>query len=179
MKKLLIDLCIVAVSIIAAIYIVHSGAIEHILAMTGDRILLTSLVAGLFFTSVFTTAPAIAVLGSLSHHGNIFIIAAVGGVGAVLGDYILFWFVRDHITKDASALMKGRRWRGVRHILRNRMLRRLLPIIGAFIVASPFPDEVGLALMGVSKLSTGRFLLIAYCMNALGILAIGFVAQIL
>lgn len=179
MKKLVIDLVIVVVSIIAAIYIVRSGAVEHILAMTGDRILLTSLVAGLFFTSVFTTAPAIAVLGSLSHHGNIFLIAAIGAAGAVLGDFILFSFVRNRIAKDASVLLRGKRWRGLRHLLRNRTLHRLLPIIGAIIVASPFPDEVGLALMGVSKLSVGKFLLIAYCMNALGILAIGFVALIL
>lgn len=179
MKKVLVDLLIIALSLYAAIYIVHSGAVEAALAHTGGGIILTSLVAGLFFTSIFTTAPAIAVLASLSHHGNIFLIAAIGAMGSVCGDYVLFWFVRDRVRKDATILLRGKRWRGLRHLFKNRWMHRVLPFVGAVIIASPFPDELGLALMGVSKLSTPRFLLISYCMNALGILAIGFVAHII
>lgn len=179
MKKLLADLLIVVLSVVFAIYIVRVGAVDALLSWAGNGILLASFIAGMCFTSVFTTAPAIAVFAELSSRGSIFLIAGVGGLGAMLVDLVLFSFVRYRVAKDAALLLKGPRWRGLRHVLRNRHMRRFLPVVGAIIVASPFPDEIGLALMGVSKLSTPRFLLIAYSMNVLGILGIGFVSRIL
>jgi hypothetical protein len=57
-------------------------------------------------------------------------------------------------------------------ILKKRRFRRVLPFIGALIIASPFPDEIGLALIGLSTLSRAQFLLLSYVMNTLGVLAI-------
>jgi hypothetical protein len=177
MKKVFIDIAIVAASIVFAVYIVESGAVHAMLAATGDGILLASFVAGLCFTSFFTTAPAIAVLAELSQEGNIFLIALVGALGAMLLDFVMFSFVRDRVAQDASELVRGRRWRGVRRMFKSRLMRRVLPILGALIIASPFPDEIGLTLMGAAKLTTPRFLLISYGMNFLGILLIGLAAQ--
>jgi hypothetical protein len=179
MKKVLIDIFLITLSIAAAIYIVQSGAVHAAISWAGDGVLMASLVAGLFFTSFFTTAPAIAVFVELSQEGNIFLIAPIGGLGAMLGDYLLFSLVRDHIAKDAGALLRGKRWRALRRIFKNRLMQRILPVVGAIIVASPFPDEIGLALMGISKLTTGRFLLISYVMNTLGILIIGLMVTLL
>ncbi len=177
-KKLLVDAAIVVASVMLAIYIVHSGAVELLLSLLGENVLIASFVAGLCFTSVFTTAPAIVVLVQLAKQENIFLVAAFGALGAMLFDLILFSFVRYRVVKDASELMRGPRWRGVRHVLRNRHMRRFLPIAGAIIIASPFPDEIGLALMGASKLTTPKFLAISYIMNLLGILSIGFITSI-
>lgn len=44
--------------------------------------------------------------------------------------------------------------------------------IGAFIIASPFPDEIGVSLMGISKLKTYQFLLIAFALNILAVFLI-------
>lgn len=172
MKNLLIDLFVITASIYLAIYLAHSGAIHWLLELAGDNVLLISLIAGIFFTSFFTTPPAIAVFAGLAGHGNIFLIAAIGGLGAVLGDSLLFFFVRERVAKDASALMTGPRLKRVLRVLKKRRFRRILPVIGALIIASPFPDEIGLALIGVSTLSRPQFLLLSYCMNTIGILAI-------
>ncbi len=172
MKKLLVDLLIVTASIYLAIYLAHSGAIHWVLGLANGNVPLISLVAGLFFTSFFTTPPAIAVFASLPGHGNIFLIAAIGGLGAVLGDSLLFFFVRERVASDAAYLMKGPRLKRVLRVLKKRRFRRILPVIGALIIASPLPDEIGLALIGVSTLSRPQFLLLSYCMNTIGILLI-------
>ena len=179
MKKVFIDISIVALSIVFAVYLVTSGVVHELLALTGESFLIASFIAGLFFTSFFTTAPAIVVLGELAQEGNILVVASVGALGAMLLDLVLFSFVRDRVAKDASVLLKGKHFKGVRHLFKSRLMHRILPVLGALIIASPFPDEIGLTLMGVSKLSTTRFLVISYAMNFLGILIIGLVARAL
>lgn len=176
-KHLLQDTVIVGLSLALAWVIVHYNLVHIALDYTGDGILWASLIAGAFFTSVVTTAPAIAVLGELSIEGNLYAVAFVGAFGAVLGDFIIFTFVRDRISKDAAFMLRGPRVMRVLHIFKHRHFRRVLPIIGALIIASPFPDELGLALLGLSKLNNRYFFVIAYVMNAFGIVLIGLAAR--
>ena len=48
----------------------------------------------------------------------------------------------------------------------------LVPLLGALIIASPFPDEIGLLMFGVSKLKYRELLVITYLLNTAGILLI-------
>ncbi len=155
----------------------HYQLVQALLEYLGGGTILASFVAGMFFTSVATTAPSLAVLGELSLAGNFIVVALVGGLGAVLGDFVLFTFVRDRISRDASFLLRGPRAMRVLHIFKHRRFRRVLPIVGALIIASPLPDELGLALMGFSKMSNRYFFVISYIMNVAGILLIGLVAH--
>jgi hypothetical protein len=179
MKKLIIDILIISASVYLAVYLARSGAIGMLFDAVGDNVFVLSFIAGLFFTSFFTTPPAIAVLANLAGQGNVLVIAALGGVGAVLGDSLLFFFVRERVAKDASSLMSGPRLKRVIRVLKKRRFRRVLPLLGALIIASPFPDEIGLALIGVSTLTRTQFLLLSFSMNTLGILAILLSASIL
>ncbi len=171
------DALLIAASVWAAWAIVHFDFVHQALAQAGEGVLFVSLVAGLFFTSLLTTAPAIAVLGELSLEGNIFFIALAGALGAMVGDYLMFMFVRDRVSRDASYLLRGPRVRRALHIFKSRHFRRVLPVVGALIIASPLPDELGLALLGVSQMSTVRFFIIAYSMNFLGIMFVGLAAR--
>src|SRR3569832_2723623 len=123
MKKFIIDILIISASIYAAIYLAHSGAIPALIDLAGDQVLLVALIAGFFFTSFFTTPPAIAVLATLAGQGNIFLIAALGGLGAMLGDSFFFCFVRERVAKDASKLMTGSRMKRVMRIHKKRRFR--------------------------------------------------------
>lgn len=172
MKKLLIDVVLITLSVYLAIYLAQSGAIAWLVALAGNNILLVSLIAGLFFTSFFTTPPAIAVFSGLAHSGNPLLIALVGALGSVAGDSFLFFFVRERVAKDASYLMSGKRFKRALKLLKHKRFQRILPVIGALVIASPLPDELGLALIGVSSMRRRSFLLLSYSMNALGILAI-------
>lgn len=179
MRRVVVDIVVVCASIVVAVYIVQSGAAEILIATTQGSIVLASFVAGLFFTSMFTTAPATVVLGELSLQSGIPLVALVGATGAVVSDSLLYLFVRERIAVDARMLATGPRLKLVVRALKHSRLRFVLPVIGALIIASPLPDELGMLLLGVSSVKSRSFLLISFGMNALGIVAIGLAARAL
>lgn len=179
MRRLLTDGFVIVLSIIFAVYIAQSGVIHAFIAATNGNMVVASFVAGLFFTSAFTTAPAVVVLGELAQQGSLPVVAVAGALGAVIADYALFMFVRARIAIDAQMLVGGPRLKLVVRALKHSRLRFVLPVIGALIIASPLPDELGMLLMGVSSVKSRTFIVVSFGMNLLGIVLIGLVAQAL
>ena len=171
------DFWVVLASLAVAWAIVRFNAVDAVLAYTGDSALVASFVAGMFFTSVVTTAPAIAVLGELALEGNLLLVALAGGAGAVIGDYIIFAFVRDRVGDDIAYLLARTGTPRFFKLFHRRTFRWMLPFIGGLIIASPLPDELGLALLGIAKMRTSRFVLLSFTFNATGILLIGLAAR--
>ncbi len=171
------DFYILLASIVAAWAIVHFSVVDTLLAQTGNYVLLTGFVAGMFFTSVMTTAPAIAVLGILSFHVNPLVLAIIGGAGAVFGDYIIFMFVRDRIGDDFGYLIQRTGTPRFFKIFHRKTFRWVLPFIGGLIIASPLPDELGLTLLGLSRMRTSRFIALSFACNSIGILLIALAAR--
>ncbi|HEY4500104.1 MAG TPA: hypothetical protein VJH70_03230 [Candidatus Paceibacterota bacterium] len=171
------DMGIVVISILMAITLIRTGIIHDLLGSSRQLHIWGSLIAGMMFTSVFTTAPATATLGELAQSNSVLLVAFFGALGGLLGDLIIFRFVRDSIKEDIVYLLKKARQERLLAIFRLRIFRWLVPFLGAIIVASPLPDEIGLAMMGVSKLSTARFIPISFLLNFIGIFVIGLIAQ--
>lgn len=82
-------------------------------------------------------------------------------------------FVRDRLSEDLLVLLQQRPFRRWRIIPRLRSSCWLLFFLGAVIIASPFPDEIGISLLGLSKTRHRVFLPLSYAANFLGILAVG------
>lgn len=176
-KRVTRDLVLVTLSIVAAILIVKTSAVHAFVGSFYELKYLGSFIAGAFFTSVFTTAPAIAVLGELAQSNSIYFVAIVGGLGAMTGDFLLFRFVRDTFSEDVRfVLSHSRIWR-YHAIFKTKLSRWIMPLIGAVIIASPFPDEIGLTMLGLSKISNKVFFLLSFAFNAAGILIIGWIAN--
>lgn len=177
-RHLVQDLFLFGASIALAWAIVHFNLVHILLEKLGDVVPLASFIAGIFFTSVITTAPAIAVLGELSLEGNPFVVALMGGLGAVCGDYIIFIFIRDRVSDDIAYFLKRTGTpRFFKLFHKRRTFRWVLPVLGGLIIASPLPDEIGLTLLGLAKLNTKRFLFISFLCNAGGILLIALAAR--
>ncbi|MEK9201436.1 MAG: hypothetical protein AAB944_00530 [Patescibacteria group bacterium] len=178
MKK---DLFIIFFSILIAMVLAKTGALRAFLEEVRDFEILASFVSGFFFTSIFTISPAIVAIAELSKMEPLWRLALFGGLGAVIGDMVIFLFVRERLSKDISAVLGkivGRaKYRMLLKILNFKPLRWINPILGALIIASPFPDEIGLALMSFSKVRPAIVAPLTFVFNALGILAIGLVAQ--
>lgn len=172
------NLAALILSVALAWILVKSGAVDVFLSGVGDGIV-GSLIAGFFFTSVITVGPAVVALAALAQNESIFIVALIGALGSVAGDFLIFKFVRDRITDDFLALVERPKVVRLIHVLHLEIFRYFLPLIGAIIIASPLPDEIGLAMMGVSKISGRKFFLISYLANLFGILTVGFAAQAL
>ncbi len=166
------NLAILAISVALAALLAKAGVFEEIIRASQGVALLGAFIAGLFFTSVVTVAPATVALGALGGAFNPFVIAAIGALGSVLGDLVLFRFVRDHVSEDFVALFRRTRVTRLAHALHLEAFRFFTPFIGFLVIASPLPDELGIAMMGISHLKTRTFALLSYAANFLGILII-------
>ncbi len=176
-QHVLIDTLILLGSIIVAVLMVCTGVVHSLAASFNELGVWGSFLAGTFFTSMFTTAPAIVVLAELSQSNSLVVVAIFGGLGAALGDYLIFRFVRDRVAEDTKFLLAHSKFTRLPKIFKTRLSRFMVPLVGALIIASPLPDELGLALLGMSKMNDRRFLLLSFLLNAGGILIIGLVAN--
>lgn len=163
------DKALILWSIIIAAALSYYGIFHALIEASMQYLMFANLMAGVMFTSLFTLAPATVAFIELSEVQPLMPIVIAGASGAVLGDLFLYLFVRDTISDDI-ALMMSRRWRHrLGALLHHRALSWAVPIVGALIIASPLPDELGIALMGLSKTRLVVLLPISFCMNALGI----------
>ncbi len=176
-KRLLCDLLILILSISVAGLLVQTNFVEAIINTSGSWYIVSSFIAGLSFTSVFTTAPAMVALAGLGESFSPVIVALVGALGALIGDALIFSFVKGHLTEDISYLLSKTKARRLKHIFTGRYMRWSLALLGALVIASPLPDELGLTLMGISQMSFLRFTLISYTFNFIGILLISLLAR--
>ena len=136
-----------------------------------------SFFAGVFFVSTFTVAPASVVLFKFAQTYNPFVIALTAGLGAVLGDYLIFRFLKDSVFEEIKPLFMKLGGSKLSRIISTPYLSWIAPVLGALIIASPFPDEIGVGLMGISKLKNWQFLLISFVLNSLGILIVITIAK--
>lgn len=171
------DLALVVLSVIVSVILFETGALESFLASTQQWRWVGSFLAGLFFVSVFTTAPAGIVLFELAKVNSVWEVALLGGLGALTGDLVIFRLVRDNLTKDITLLLKKTNIKRLTSIFRMRLFRWLVPFIGALVIASPLPDEVGLTMMGLTRMKTAVFVPISFTLNFLGILVIALLAK--
>lgn len=171
------DFGIIVLSIVIAVILAKTGALEGILTSTEEWRVVGSLLAGIFFVSIFTAAPAGVVLFEIAAANSIWEVALFGGIGALIGDLLIFRFIKDSLSEDMHWLIHKTKQERMVSIFRLKLFRWLVPFIGAVIVASPLPDEVGLAMMGLSKMKTKVFIPISFTLNFLGILVIGMIAK--
>lgn len=174
---LLQDVAIIFLSILIAFILAETGIIMRILTSTKGFELIGSFIAGMFFTSIFTTAPAIAALGEIARTNSIGLVVLFGGAGAVIGDLIIFRFFRNKLSDHLVELVKhqgmGKR---VKALFRLRLFRWFTVLLGGLVIASPLPDELGLMMLGFSKIKNPIFIPVSFLFNSLGILIISLIA---
>lgn len=151
------------------------GVVEQVAALDYFGLFL----AGMFFVSTFTVAPAIVVLSELASTFNPLQIALIGGLGAVAGDYLIFRFLQDRVFEELTPIFLKTVGSKLRHIFHTPFFAWLSPVLGAIIISSPFPDELGIGLLGISKLKHWQFLFISYALNTVGIFVVVSIAQFL
>ena len=162
------DFLFIFLGAVFALALSYSGIIDGIIRLFGNTAI-ASFVSGIFWTSVFTIAPASVALAHIALTDMPLSVALWGAFGAMCGDLILFLFIRDRFTDN---LLDSVRPSITKHILSSFHLgfvKWLSPLLGALIIASPLPDELGLTLMGLSKTRVAVLMPISFVMNMLGI----------
>lgn len=166
-RELVKDIFFIFIGAILAYVLAKTGIIGALVNLVGGHVI-ASFVAGIFFTSVFTIAPAAIALASIANV-PIVTIAIFGALGATLGDLLMFFFIGDRFAEDLFGSFKHSVSKSIINSFHFGFLKWLSPILGALIIASPLPDEFGLALLGLSKTKLSVLMPIAFAMNFVGI----------
>ncbi|MBI5004786.1 MAG: hypothetical protein HZC04_01190 [Candidatus Lloydbacteria bacterium] len=176
-RHLFNDILFLTVSIGFAVFIVKIGMVREMVEWLDSLRWLGIIFAGAFFTSAFTTAPAIALLSTFAETIPLAALAVLGGFGAVCGDYVIFRFAKDRIAQDFKYLLSFSKRNRFSAIFQTRIFRFFVPFLGALIIASPLPDEIGITMLGLSNMKDKIFFLISFLANGTGIFIIGWIAK--
>ena len=172
------DISIIAFSIVIALVITKTHLLSGLLVVTLGLRYFGSFIAGIFFTSIFTTAPAIVTLGEIAKTNSLLLTAFFGAFGAVIGDVIIFRFIRDRLSEHLLELVEHKgSWKRTKALFKLRYFRWITFLFGGLIIASPLPDELGIGLLGFSKMKIKNFIPLSFFFNFLGIILIGLIAR--
>lgn len=143
----------------------------------GDLGYVSALFGGMLFAFGFGAPFGVAILATIADDVNILVGAAIGGFGALVTDYLLFKFIRltfnDEIARFKNSKMFG--------LFQGLLIRRIPPKVSFYIsigiagivIASPLPDEVGVAMLaGLTTVRERTFAMISFVLNTLGILVV-------
>jgi len=166
------NILLVCIGILAAIGLSRSEAFHASLLQLGAFGYLGAFITGMLFVSIFTAPTGTLMLLILAERYTAIEIGFIAGAGAVLSDVLIFHFVRDDLSSELRDLYKRFGGSHLTHIFHSKYFHWTLPVLGALIIASPLPDELGVSLLGISKMKPFQFILTSFCMNSLGIFLI-------
>lgn len=151
------------------IMLVRVPAVDDAIKQVGGLGYLGAFLTGIFFVSTFTAVPAAYVLYSLAETLHPVEIALLAGLGAMLGDYLIFRLIKDSLFEELKPALTKLQHPALRTLFKTPYFSWLLPFIGAVVIASPLPDEAGVSLLGLSKIRKWQFFAITFALNAIGI----------
>lgn len=164
---------VIFISIIILAYIIfYERNLTQIHDFLSNLGYIGTFLTGSLYTYGFTSPIATAILLILAKEQNIFIAALIGGLGSLFSDLIIFNSVRYSFEEEVKFLSRKRN----KSI--NFLTKYLFAFLGALIIASPLPDELGISLLAINKkISTKRFTFISYILNTIGIFIILFIGR--
>ena len=164
------NLTYLGISIIIAILLFKNQSFHSFLLHLGNYGYIGAFIGGILFVSTFTVSIATVILFNLAEYLNPLEIALIAGVGSVVGDTMIFQFVRTKgLVDEVKHFFHYFGSDKLKHLIHTKYFGWTLPVIGAIIIASPLPDELGVGLMGIAHMTTWKFMIVSFLLNSLGI----------
>lgn len=166
------NLTILALTIVATVLLFRNESVHSFLLSLGSFGYLSAFLAGAMFVSIFTAAIGAVMILVLAEGLSAVELGLIAGAGAVLTDFLIFKFIKDNLLREIVPIYDDLGGGHLTKLLHTKYFSWTLPVIGATIIASPLPDEIGVSLLGLSKMPTWKFLIISFILNAVGIFLI-------
>jgi len=173
-KFLLLGITLFFAIVIFSYQVIFSPIFLFLLSLGLFGIFLT----GILYSYSFTSIPATAVLiilgkSSSSYEYNLILIAIIAGLGAVIGDLIVFKFIRHSFEDEIDKFCNEKVIIYIKNRTNRLVKKYFMLVIGFIIISSPLPDEIGVFLVAeFTEISTKFFTLLSFVLNTCGILFI-------
>src|SRR3989338_8696643 len=158
-----------AIGIVTTVIAGASTGFHEFLLSLGNWGYLGALIGGVLFVSSFTSSIGTIILLILAERISVLEISIIAAIGGVIGDFTIFRIIKDDLLKDFMPIYNKLGGKAITRFFQHRYLKWSVPVLGAIIIASPLPDELGVTLMGLSGIRTFGFLIFVFILNAVGI----------
>lgn len=162
-------LTVIFISILLTIFLSGNDFLNQAIINTSSIPIIGSFIAGILYVSASTTAFGVFILLGLSKNLSAIDIALFAGLGGAVADFAIFRFIKGDLLGEITPIYNKLGGHYLTRLMKHKLLRWSLPVIGAIIIASPFPDEVGIALMGLSKIKNYQFALLSFVLDVIGV----------
>lgn len=159
----------IIVGIGIAVALSQNTAFHQFLLHLGSFSYVGAFVAGVLFVSTFTVGVASVILFSLAQQLPPLPLAFVAGAGAVMGDFFIMHVIGDTLKTEIRDYPNRKQLHKIEHLIHTKYFNWILPVIGAVIIASPLPNELGITLIGLTNMHKIRFIFLSYFLNTIGI----------
>jgi len=162
-------LTLFAISIVFAIFLSRYEPLNTFLLNIGSFGYIGAFVGGILFVSTFTAATGAVILLILAQRLSPIELAIIAGLGGMVGDFAIFRFIKDGLLSEIIPIYHRLGGGHLTRVLHTKYFSWTLRVIGAIIIASPFPDELGVSLMGITKIKTYQFLPLVFVLDTIGV----------
>lgn len=180
------NLTFLILGLLATLFLYQIEPFHQLLKQLGALGYIGAFIAGILFVSIFTVSTGVLILLILAEQLPLIPLGIIGGLGAIVGDLLIFKFVKDGLMGEIKLVEENikdelksiefiddhinnrsaKRFR--KHmlaLLHTRYFSWILPATGVLILTSPLPDEMGVGLMGMSKIKTYQLLLLLFAIK--------------
>lgn len=162
---------------VAAGFLFQDESVQSFFHGLGDLGYVSAFLGGALFAFGFGAPFGVALLATIANDVNILLAGCVGGLGALLSDYLLFKFIRMTFQDEIDKFRDSKAFGIFNGLVMKKMPPRLAYYISmgvaGIIIASPLPDEIGVTLLAsLTAVKERVFMVVAFSLNTLGILAV-------
>src|SRR3989338_893590 len=177
------NLTLLGASVVVAIALTHFNVFDKTFGALGDFGYLGAFVAGILFPITFTSPIAAFAFFYLGEHYNLLAVTGLGTIGAVLGDLIIFTFMKDGTIAEIEKIREQHkiahpiyghreRHKALVKLFHSRPFHSLSLFVGAVLILLPGPDEFGIAIFASYKLKMKKFIPVSLALNTISILLV-------
>lgn len=163
-------------SITLTIILYWQGVIDWVVFALGPLGYLGAFFAGMFFSTSFGGPAGTLFLFDLGGILNPYLIALIGGLGAMCTDLLIYRLIKDSLFQEIKIglafILSPQNRERLELMSRKRFFLWGVPFLASFFIASPLPDEIGVSLFSLINFKPKYLSLITFTLNTLGIFTI-------
>ncbi len=169
-------LLVLAIFIILSYLLFSNEDVQNFVLGLGNLSYIGVFLAGILLAFGFT-APFAVGFFIISDYPLIFIAAVLGALGAMVGDLIIFRFIRSYFMDEFIRLEHTKEVKKITELIKKEFSHKariyLIYAFAGIAISSPLPDELGLVMLaGLTKINGFLLGKISFVLHFIGILII-------